>query len=106
MNRMDALVARRTRERRDAASDHAERIISAARDKGVDIVLFGSLSRDDFSIHSDIDLLVRGPIDRHIRSLVERLVADELRGADLPYDLVFEADMTADHARELLNGTV
>lgn len=106
MNRMEALVERRREARREVASACLASILLAARERGVQITPVGSVARNDFQSHSDIDLLVRGPIDPRRRLLVERLVADEMRGADIPYDLIFEADMTEDRVRELFNDCV
>jgi len=106
MNRMQALVSGRLKTRHEVASGCVARVLSAAGDQGIEITLVGSVARNDFQLHSDIDLLVRGPIDPRRRLLVERLVANEMRGADIPYDLIFEADMTEDRVRELLNDCV
>jgi predicted nucleotidyltransferase len=102
MNRMQALIADRLEPRRAQALQRVDTIIAAARQAGFDITLVGSLARSDFRIHSDIDLLVRGALSREHRVQAERLVAEHLRGTDLPYDLLFEADLTEDRIQELL----
>ncbi len=92
--------------RRENASAAVFHILRDAAAKGIDISLVGSLARGDFRAHSDVDLLVRGPLDPKRRLLVERLVADGMRGSDIPYDLIFEADLTEDRLREFLNDIV
>lgn len=102
MNRMQALIADRLEPRRARALQRVDAIIEAASKVGLDITLVGSLARSDFRIHSDIDLLVRGKLAPDQRLGAERLVAEHLRGTDLPYDLLFETDLTEDRIRELL----
>ena len=106
MSRMAALTARRRDTRREAASAAVFRILRDSAGKGIDVTLVGSLARGDFRAHSDVDLLVRGPMDPGRRLLAERLVADGMRGSDIPYDLIFEADLTEDRLRDLLDDTV
>jgi predicted nucleotidyltransferase len=102
MNRMQALIADRLEPRRARALQRVAAIIEAASKIGLDITLVGSLARSDFRIHSDIDLIVRGELSPDRRLEAERLVAEHLRGTDLPYDLLFETDLTEDRIRELL----
>ncbi|MDH4440228.1 MAG: nucleotidyltransferase domain-containing protein [Rhizobium sp.] len=102
MNRMQAMIADRLEPRRARALQRVDAIIEAASKIGLDITLVGSLARSDFRIHSDIDLLVRGELSSDQRLEAERLVAEHLRGADLPYDLLFETDLTEERIRELL----
>lgn len=106
MMKIDALIGRRTEERRKTATACADRILRDAGDLGVRISLVGSLAHDRFRIHSDIDLLVHGPVDPARRATVERLVADALRGTGIPYDLIFEADIGPERVRELLHDDV
>ena len=106
MNRMEALVAQRTESRHRTAAERAADIQESARACGIEITLVGSLARNDFQLHSDIDLLVRGAINTTKRILVERLVADHLRDVGIAYDLIFEADMTEERVKELLNDRV
>jgi predicted nucleotidyltransferase len=103
---MEALVSRRLETRHEVALSCVARILQAAREHGIDITLVGSLARADFRPHSDIDLLVRGPVASKGRLLVERLVADCMRDTAIPYDLIFEADLTKDRVQELLNDGV
>nr|WP_250809943.1 nucleotidyltransferase domain-containing protein [Neorhizobium tomejilense] len=106
MNRMEALIERRTETRYKTASVRAERILEDARKHGVEMRTIGSLAKRSFHLHSDVDLLVSGPVDPARRLFIERLVADHMRGTDIPYDLIFAADMTADRVQELLDGCV
>ncbi len=106
MNRMDALTAKRRETRHELASAAVARILHHAGNAGIDITLVGSLARGDFRSHSDIDLLVRGPVNPKRRLLAERLVADAMRGSDIPYDLIFEDDLTEDRLQEILHDVV
>ena len=102
MNRMEALIERRLETRRSTASVCVERILEDARKHGTKIRVIGSLAKRNFHLHSDVDLLVGGPIDPARRLFVERLVAAHMRGTGIPYDLIFEADMTIERIQELL----
>jgi predicted nucleotidyltransferase len=104
MSKMKALIAGRLEARREIASSSVARIIADARTRAVDISVIGSLGKDDFKVHSDIDLLVHGPADSVIRLFVERLVAGNMRETDIPYDLLYEADLTPARVRELMHG--
>lgn len=104
MNRMAALIAQRLEMRHETASVSATRILEDARQYGVDITVVGSLARQSFAIHSDVDLLVHGATDSARRLVVERLVADHMRETNIPYDLIFEADLTPDRVQELVDG--
>lgn len=106
MNRMETLTAKRRETRHALASEAVARILRDANDEGIDITLIGSLARADFRAHSDVDVLVRGRITRKLRLTVERLVADGMRGSDIPYDLIFEDDLTEDRLQEILNDII
>ncbi|WP_312412394.1 nucleotidyltransferase domain-containing protein [Shinella sp.] len=92
--------------RHERASAAVSRILRAAESNGVDITVIGSLAKGDFRSHSDVDLLVRGAIDPKRRPLVERLVADCMRSSAIPYDLIFEGDLTEDQIHEFLHDIV
>jgi predicted nucleotidyltransferase len=106
MNRLDLLTAKRLELRRELASAAVARILHNAANEGIDISLVGSLARGDFRLHSDVDLLVRGLVDPKRRLLAERLVAAAMRGSDIPYDLMFEEDLTKGRLQEILNDIV
>lgn len=106
MNRMDALAAKRRETRHEQASAAVAGILRAAESNGIIITVIGSLARGDFRSHSDVDLLVRGPADSKRRRLVERLVADGMRASAIPYDLIFEDDLTKDRLQEFLHDIV
>jgi predicted nucleotidyltransferase len=106
MTKMDSLTAKRRETRHELASAAVARILHDAANEGIGITLVGSLARGDFRSHSDVDLLVRGPANPKRRLLVERLVANVMRGSDIPYDLIFEDDLTEDRLQELLNDIV
>lgn len=104
MNKMSQLTGKRTAERLKAAHDITSEIIEAARLQGVELQVVGSLAKNDFRLHSDIDILVRGDSSPETRAFVERLVADKLRSTDIPYDLIYECDITNDRLEELVHG--
>lgn len=79
-----------------------DRIRSTANANGIAVTVFGSLVKGDFRLHSDVDLLVHGTLAPGERALAERMVADALRASGIPYDLLFEQDLTRDRMRELL----
>lgn len=106
MNRMEALAAERRDARHQQASAAVARILEDAASAGAEITVIGSLAKGDFRAHSDVDLLVRGRADLQSRRAIERLVAERMRGYEIPYDLIFEDDLTEDRLRELLNDVV
>lgn len=106
MSRMDALMADRRKARQERASTSVAGILSNAERNGIFITLIGSLAKGDFGNHSDVDLLVRGSMDTKRRRLVEKLVADGMRSTDIPYDLIFEDDLSEDRRRDFLHGVV
>lgn len=106
MSRMAALMAKRRERRRDMASAAVSRILRDASENRIEINVVGSLAKGDFRSHSDVDLLVRGPMDPKRRLLAERLVAEAMQASGLPYDLIFEADLTDDRLQEFLDGIV
>ncbi len=106
MRKIDALIAERTERRLELARTRVERILQEASRRGIEISVVGSLARDRFRLHSDVDLVVHGDTDPERRMTVERLVADQFRDTDIPYDLIFASDMTADRLRDLLDDAV
>lgn len=106
MNKIDTLIRRRADERRRAAQACVSRILQSAKGRGVDISVVGSLAKGRFRVHSDIDLLVHGRTDPARRAAVEQLVADHLRGTNIPYDLIFASDISPERVQELLNDCV
>jgi predicted nucleotidyltransferase len=106
MNRLKALIHQRAAGRLLSARERAGRIIRDAKSLGIDVSIVGSLAKNSFKAHSDIDLLVHGSAAPHRRARVERLVADHMRGSDIPYDLIFEVDLTSERLEELLHDAV
>ncbi len=106
MHAMDAITSGRTLLRRSAAAQGVSLILADAKERGVSVTVVGSFARNDFRLHSDIDLLVHGKLTPARRAMVERMVANRMRGNGIPYDLVFEADMTPEDLRRLLDGDV
>ncbi|MER9072721.1 nucleotidyltransferase domain-containing protein [Mesorhizobium sp. M0904] len=106
MNKIDTLIHRRADDRRMTAQACVSRILRNAKARSVDISVVGSLAKNRFRVHSDVDLLVHGRTDPARRAMVERLVADQLRGTNIPYDLIFASDVSSERVQELLNGSV
>ena len=53
---------------------------------GVSVIVTGSLARDRFGMHSDVDFLVT-ECPRQLKYAIEGIVEDELDG--LPFDVVY-----------------
>lgn len=53
---------------------------------GVRVIVTGSLARDKFGMHSDVDLLVT-ECPRYLKYAIEGIVEDQLDG--LPFDVVY-----------------
>jgi predicted nucleotidyltransferase len=106
VNRIEALTRRRTELRKKTAEECVSRILVDAKDRGVEISVVGSLAKERFRLHSDVDLLVHGSTSPSRRAMVERLVADRLRGTEIPYDLIFASDISSEQVRELLDASV
>lgn len=66
--------------------------------------MIGSLARGDFGLHSDVDFFVHGETGPARRVQVERLVAAAFNGIGIPYDIVYESDLTQERVQEFLNG--
>jgi predicted nucleotidyltransferase len=94
-SRIDRLVAARTEARARTARGRATALLAGLKARGYDVAVIGSLAAGRFRLHSDIDLLVRNPVDGAGRAEVERAVAEALRASGIPYDLIFACDLTA-----------
>lgn len=103
MRKIDALISRRTEDRRRKAQDCATQVLQVAQRNGYRISLIGSLAKDRFRLHSDVDLLVHDATNDGRRAAVERLVADQFRETDIAYDLIFASDLAPERVRELLD---
>lgn len=106
MNKLDALIRRRSYERQNTAQACVSRILGEAEGCGVAISVVGSLATKRFRVHSDVDLLVHGSTDPSRRAMIERLVANHLRGTNIPYDLIFASDISPERVKELLDDSV
>ncbi|MGC4410358.1 nucleotidyltransferase domain-containing protein [Rhizobium rosettiformans] len=106
MNRMQSLIAERLEPRHALAERVVAAIVREAGSGGIVVTPVGSLARGDFRIHSDVDLLVRGPLSPTRRLRVEQIVVSHLRGTDIAYDLLFEADLDPARVEELLHDAV
>lgn len=74
-------------ERKVVLLDKAKRACEYLRDLGAgEVYLFGSITRDDFHLHSDVDIAVAGLPFKHIYS-VESKIGDILGTEE--FDLVY-----------------
>ncbi|MGY4305606.1 tRNA nucleotidyltransferase (CCA-adding enzyme) [Bradyrhizobium sp. USDA 4369] len=62
VSRLDRIIGERTAHRHAMAVDRVEPLLRELRADDIDIVVIGSLARDAFKSHSDVDLLVRGEL--------------------------------------------
>ncbi|WP_349368138.1 nucleotidyltransferase domain-containing protein [Salinarimonas sp.] len=74
--------------------------VDARADDTAEIAVIGSLARGGFGPHSDVDLLVRGPVDTATRVRVEQTVAAAMRGSGIPADIVCACDLTPERLKE------
>ena len=98
MTLYDTLVARRTLERLQSAEAASTRVLATLRGQGIDIRVFGSLARGTFKSHSDVDFLVKGALSGRVRAVVEATLARAMGAAELPYDVIYLDDLTAEQA--------
>ena len=104
MTRLEAIIAASTERWRRLAEAAAQRALADLRPQGIDIRVFGSLARDDFRVHSDVDFVVDGPVDLAGRIAVERGLEAAMRDSGLPYDLIYLDDLTAAQAEAFRRG--
>lgn len=103
MNRLAKIQLGRTEARRRLALECAGAVLEEARVQGLSIDLIGSLSKGGFATHSDVDFFVLGDTDPSRRLQVERIVAAAFRKSGIPYDIVYESDLTRERAQEFLD---
>lgn len=106
MNKLDTLITQRADKRYKTAQASVSRILADAEGCAVDISVVGSLAKKRFRIHSDVDLLVHGSTPPSRRAMIERMVANHMRGTDIPYDLIFACDISPERVQELLDDSV
>lgn len=104
MSRLANIQHDRTERRRCLALQSSQLVLENARACGLAIDVIGSLAREDFGLHSDVDFFVHGETDPARRLLVERLVAKAFGGTEIPYDIVYESDLAKERVREFLDG--
>lgn len=71
------------------ARARVRRLVEATRDEPFEVAVVGSLATGRFALHSGVDFLIRGEMDTKTRVRVEQKVAAAMRGAGIPYDLIF-----------------
>ena len=80
VSRIDSVIGERTERRRATAVARVDPLLRDLHLDGIDIVVIGSLARQEFKSHSDVDFLVRGGLDTQARAKVERAVAAAMHG--------------------------
>ena len=100
VSRIDSLIGERTDRRRATAIARLSPLLRDLRSAGFDLVVIGSLARREFKSHSDVDFLVRGPLNTSGRSKVERAVASAMRGSGIAYDMIYATDLTPERLKE------
>lgn len=88
------------RSRAVAAAKQAE---DALAQLGARVMVTGSLARDDFGVHSDIDLLVTS-CPRSLKYTLEAKVEDILM--DIPFDLVYLDELPSWKAKRFQNDAI
>jgi predicted nucleotidyltransferase len=100
VSRIESIIGERTERRRVTAVTRVDPLLRGLHLEGIDIVVIGSLARQEFKSHSDVDFLVRGGADSSGRAKVERAVAAAMRGSGISYDLIYAADLTPERLKE------
>lgn len=100
VSRIDSIIGERTGRRRATAIACLDPLLRDLRSEGYDLDVVGSLARQEFKSHSDVDLLVRGGMSATGRATVERAVAAAMRGTGISYDLIYAADLTPQRLEE------
>ncbi len=99
-SRLDVIIESRTAERAVKAKRLAAELIRALREMGLDASVIGSLAKGEFRLHSDIDILVKGPVDGVMRGEVDRIVRRALIGSRIGCDIVYLEDLPDDRRAE------
>ena len=60
VSRIDGVIGERTERKRATAVARVDPLLRDLHLDGIDIVVIGSLARQEFKSHSDVDFLVRG----------------------------------------------
>lgn len=102
-SRLDALLRRRTEERRTTAILRARSALDWLSQQGVEAAVIGSLARGGFKDHSDVDFLVLS-CPPHLRYALETGVEAVME--DLPFDLVYLDEVKAPHRTRMLEEAV
>ncbi|MGJ3262178.1 MAG: nucleotidyltransferase domain-containing protein [Salinarimonas sp.] len=93
-SRLDRILAARAAARERTARARVPALVDPLADAPGEVGVIGSLVRGRFGPHSDVDLLVRGPVDTPLRVRIEQAAATALRDPGLPYDLIHACDLT------------
>lgn len=90
-------------DRRDRAISGARAAVCALAELGVTTLVTGSLARNRFGPHSDIDFLITS-CPRHLKYAIEGVVEDALGG--LPFDVVYLNELPAWKVARFTDGSV
>lgn len=87
---IDEVASSRLRERLDLATSRAAKVIQFLSTKGVKARVVGSLVKDRFALHSDVDFL----IDECPRQLKYSIESDvESIMLDIPFDVIYQDEV-------------
>lgn len=92
-SRIAALLEARASQRRARALEAARELLGVFTKQGLDAAIVGSLARDEFHAHSDIDILILDHLSPAMRLATERQVAQRMSGREIPVDLIFADDV-------------
>jgi predicted nucleotidyltransferase len=90
-------------DRRERAISGVRIAVSALARLGVTAVITGSLARNRFGPHSDVDILITS-CPRHLKYAIEGMVEDALGG--LPFDVVYLDEIPAWKVARFTEGAV
>jgi predicted nucleotidyltransferase len=96
-------LSMRLDDRRERAISGARAAVSALAEFGVTAVITGSLARNKFGPHSDVDFLITS-CPRHLKYAIEGTVEDALGG--LPFDVVYLDEVPAWKVARFTDGAV
>jgi len=96
-------LSMRLDDRRDRAISGARAAVSALAALGVTVVITGSLVRNTFGPHAEVDFLITA-CPHHLKYAIEGMVEDALGG--LPFDVVYLDEIPAWKVARFTEGAV
>lgn len=87
---IENVVRSRLRDRLEAATSRAQKVVQVLGSMGVRARVFGSLAEGRFALHSDVDFLVE-ECPRHLKYSIESTVESVM--LDIPFDVVYQDEI-------------